>query len=267
MHRCEGFTLVEVIIVMSILTVMIGGAMYVLFSGQEIFDEGSTTSFLESQAARLIDKIKDDISEGLVITTSKTINPMFGDWEIFPCITTSYVSLAIRVPVQVGGNYWDPATGAVYWGAYDSINTPQQNYFVWYTFWLRTPLNESIDRKDYNQDGDLNDTFFLCDLYETLYTEWWGWPANPRWNCIMSNIIITWWPDPKPYYGDINGDGIDDPVFTLLDKDGNVIQDLATTGSAKRLRLNFWLGGKLGAKGNPILVNTKTEITLINPQQ
>jgi len=94
---------------MSILTVMIGGAMYVLFSGQQTFDEGSMTSFLESQASRLIDVMKDDFSECLVITPTPSVD---------------YTSLSIKVPISSTGSYWNTATGAIYWGVMMIIIPP-----------------------------------------------------------------------------------------------------------------------------------------------
>jgi len=254
MHRCEGFTLLEAIIVMAILSIMMGGAMYVLLNGQQTFDEGSMTTFMESQATWMIDKMKDDISEGKVITS-------LGGWNYyFPCPNNSYSTLILQVPVAVGGNYWDPATGAVYWGA-DGQQGVASYYYLSLDVWPPVTLTESTDKKDWNQDGDLNDSFYLYNLYVYVFDPitW----AFIRWNKVMSDIMIS----TNPWgYGDVDGDGTNDPIFTLLDKDGDIITEPDDVPSGNRIRLNFWLGGKLGAKGNPILVNTKTDIFLMNPQ-
>jgi prepilin-type N-terminal cleavage/methylation domain-containing protein len=250
-RKRNGFTLLEVTIVMALLVVMIGGAMSVMFSAQRTFDEGAMTNFLESQASHAVDILKDDISEGKVITS------LWGWNYFFPCPNNSHSIMILQVPVEVGGSYWNPATGAVYWGA-DGQQDAISYYYISPTLWI----NEVNDKKDYNQDGDLNDSFSVCDMFVWVYNPTTG--VFIRWEKLMSNIMIS----NNPWgYGDIDADGANDPIFTFLDKDGTVITEPGDTPSGCRLRLNFWLGGKLGANGNPILVNSKTEIILKNPQQ
>ena len=230
----SGFTLLEVIIVMSILTVMIGGAMTIIFSAQQSFDEGSMTSFLESQATRVIDVMKDDISECLVMTPT-------------PAVTCT--SLSIKVPVLVSGNYWNPATGAVYWGA-----NANQGWHITYKFVPTGVLNEAVatDRKDYNKDKDITDSFDIGEIVKYVYSADSEIAANLQETVKLCNDIM---------YGDINNDGANDPIFTLRDKDDSIV-----TSGGIGVVINFWLGGKLGAKQNPIIVNTTTTILLMNPQ-
>ena len=242
-----GFTLLEVIIVMSILTIIIGGAMYVLFSGQETFDEGSMTAFLESQATRLIDVMKDDISEGLVITSTGS--------RLAPCIDNGYTAISIQVPVLVSGNYWNSA-GDVYWGAYDNNNTAQLNWYITYSFYpdpLRTNVSEATDRKDYNRDGDIDDSFDIGEMVKDVYNA----AGVLQQSVKLCNDIMT---VAGTRYADIKT-GADGHIFTLLDKSGNIV-----TSGGNRVRINIWLGGKLGAKQNPIIINTTTDIALMNPQ-
>lgn len=246
-----GFTLLEVVIVMGILIIMIGGAMSVMFSAQQTFDEASMTSYLESQATHAVDLLKDDIAECKVITS------LWGWNYYFPCPNNSYTIMVLQVPVISGTSYWNPATGAVYWGA-----DGQQDAISYYYFSGTRWLSEFNDQKDYNQDGDLSDFFTICDMWVWVYNPVTG--AFIRWEKLMSNIMIS----NSPWgYGDVDGDGVNDPIFTLLDKDGNVITEPDDAPSACRLRLNFWVGGKLGANGNPILVNATTEVNMVNPQQ
>ena len=227
-----GFTLLEVIIVMSIMVMMIGGATYVIFNAQETFDEGSMTSFLESQATRLIDVMKDDISECLVMT---------------PTPTVTCTSLSIKVPVLVSGNYWNPATGAVYWGANDTLG-----WHIKYDFSVVRTISEATDSKDYNRDNDISDSFNIGEIVKYVYSADSEIAANLQETVKLCNDIM---------YGDINNDGANDPIFTLRDKDGNIV-----TSGGNRVRINIWLGGKLGAKQNPIIINTTTTILLMNPQ-
>ncbi|MEW6026136.1 MAG: type II secretion system protein [Planctomycetota bacterium] len=239
----NGFTLLELIIVMSILIVMIGGAMYVIFSGQEAFDEGSITSFLESQAARLIDAVKDDIAECLVITGTSV-----------PTTSNNYASLTIKVPVLVSGAYWNTATGAVNWGAYDSSGNPQPNWYIKYSFSYTKTLSEAADGLDYNKDGDLTDSFDIGEMVKDVYNT----TDVLQYSVKLCNDIMT---VATNRYLDVDGNGDNDPIFVYCDKDGESV-----TSNGIGVILNFWLGGKLGAKRNPILVNTSTAIMLINPQ-
>jgi len=214
--------------------------MYVLFSGQETFDEGSMTSFLESQAARLIDVMKDDISECLVITASA------------PTTANNYASLTLKVPVLFGGNYWDPATGAVYWGAEGN-----QGWYITYSFSVdvdRTAVSEATDSKDYNRDGDISDSFDIGWMVKEVYND----TGVLQQSVKLCNDIIT---VAGIRYADINEDGNDDRIFTLCDKNGQPV----TSGGVGAI-INVWLGGKLGAQQNPIIVNTTTAIMLMNPQ-
>lgn len=231
-----GFTLLEVIIVMFILTIMLGGAMYIIFSGQEVFDEGSMTSFLESQASRLMDAIKDDISEGLVITAS------------VPTTSNNYASLTLKVPVLVSGSYWDAVTGVVNWGAEGNVN-----WYITYAFSYVMTISEAADGLDYNQDGDLADSFDIGDLVKEVYNG----GGNLIQSVKMCSDIIT---VAGTRYADINNDGNADRIFTYCNKQGPV----ASNGIG--VIVNIWLGGKLGAKRNPILVNTNMAMMLMNPQ-
>jgi prepilin-type N-terminal cleavage/methylation domain-containing protein len=239
----KGFTLIEVMIVATILTGLLIGAMYVIVSSQDIFNEGTMESYLESEGARLIDLIKDDLNECKVITAN------------MPAPANNYTSIRIQVPVKVGGNYWDPATGAIYWGANDN-----QNWYIVYSFVPITPtpnLVEATTKLDYNGDKDITDSFDIGDLWKYVYNST---NALQEQVNLGGNIITV----ATTRYLDINNDGVIDPIFSLRDKSNNLVTG-GSTGN--RVRLNFWLGGVLGAKRNPIIVNCTADIVLLNPQQ
>jgi hypothetical protein len=196
------------------------------------------TSFLESQATRVIDVMKDDISECLVMTPTPA----------------DYLSLSIKVPVLVSGTYWSSA-GVVYWGTYDSSNIPRLGWHITYKFVPTGVINEATatDRKDYNKDQDVTDSFSIGEIIKYVYNDDdEAPPANLQETVKLCNDIM---------YGDINNDGANDPIFTLRDKDGNIV-----TSGGIGVVINIWLGGKLGARQNPIIVNTTTAIMLMNPQ-
>jgi prepilin-type N-terminal cleavage/methylation domain-containing protein len=232
-----GFTLLEVIIVMFILTIMLGGAMYIILSGQDTFDEGSMTSFLESQASRLMDVLKDDISEGLIITAS------------VPAIANSYASLTLQVPVLVGGSYWNPVTGAVNWGAEGN-----QDWYITYAFSYVRTISEAADGLDYNRDGDISDSFDIGDLVKEIYNPGGVLQQSVK---LCSDIMTV----AGTRYADINNDGNQDRIFTYCNKNG---QPVSSGGIG--VIVNIWLGGKLGGKRNPIIVNTNMAMMLMNPQ-
>ena len=200
------------------------------------------TAFLESQATRLIDVMKDDISEGLVITSTGS--------RLAPCIDNGYTAISIQVPVLVSGNYWNSA-GDVYWGTDGT-----QGWYITYSFYpdpLRTNVSEATDRKDYNRDGDIDDSFDIGEMVKDVYNA----AGVLQQSVKLCNDIMT---VAGTRYADIKT-GADGHIFTLLDKEGNIV-----TSGGNRVRINIWLGGKLGAKQNPIIINTTTDIALMNPQ-
>jgi len=212
--------------------------MYVMFSAQQTFDEGSMTSFLESQANRVIDVLKDDINECLVITGTSV-----------PTTANNYASLTIKVPVLVGGNYWNPVTGDVYWGAEGT-----QGWYTTYSFSFVRTISEATDRMDYNRDGDIIDSFDIGEMVKGVYNA----AGVIQQSTKLCNDIIT---VATNRYLDVDGDGNNDRIFTYCNKNG---QPVASGGIG--VIINIWLGGKLGAQRNPIIVNTTTAIVLMNPQ-
>ncbi|MFH0889124.1 MAG: prepilin-type N-terminal cleavage/methylation domain-containing protein [Planctomycetota bacterium] len=237
-----GFTLIELMIVVTILTGMLVGAMYVIISSQNIYTEGAMESYLESEGMRLTDIIKEDINECFVITGS------------MPTTSNNYATLTLKVPVKVGGNYWDPATGAIYWGANDN-----QNWYIIYDFVPNNPtpnLVEATTHLDYNGDGDIIDSFDTGNLWKYVYNA--GGVLQEQVN-LGGNIITV----ATNRYLDINNDGANDPIFSLRDKNNNLV----TSGSnGNRVRINLWFGGVLGAGQKPIIVDCKTDVVLLNPQ-
>jgi prepilin-type N-terminal cleavage/methylation domain-containing protein len=252
-HQCslsrqgqKGFTLVELMIVITLLAGMLIGVMYVIISGQDIFNEGTMTSYLESEGNRLIDIIKDNINECKVITASA------------PTTTNNYALLAIQVPVLVGGSYWNTTTGAVYWGAYDNNNQPQQGWHITYSFVpTTTNLNEAVTKLDYNRDNDITDSFDVGDIWMYMYSAYPETVANLQNSVKLGSNVIT---VANQRYLDINNDGVDDPIFSFLDDSGNPVTD-----GGNRIRINIWLSG-IGARQTPIIVNCRTDAVLFNPQ-
>ncbi|MFH1230350.1 MAG: prepilin-type N-terminal cleavage/methylation domain-containing protein [Planctomycetota bacterium] len=238
-HLQKGFTLIELMIVTTILTGMLVGAMYVIISSQDIFNQGTMESYLESEGARLTDIIKEDINECQVITGS------------MPAVSNNFTTLTIKVPVNVGGNYWNPTTGAIYWGANDN-----QNWYITYSFVISTTLVEATTRLDYNGDGDITDSFDIGNIWKIVYNA--GGVLQEQVN-LGGNIITV----ATNRYFDINNDGENDPIFSIWNKTNGLV----TSGSTgNRVRINLWLGGVLGARQKPIIVNCKTDVVLLNPQ-
>ena len=239
--RVTGFTLIEVMIVTTILGGILMGTIYVIMNAQDIFNQGAMQSHLESEGARLIDLIQEDINECQVAIAS------------MPNASNNFTTLTIKVPVKVGGNYWNPATGVIYWGAEGN-----QNWYITYSFVLANTLNEATTKLDYNGDRDITDSFDIGNLWKYVYNA----SGTLQQQVNLGGNIIT---VATNRYFNINtgiNDGGNDPIFSIRDKYNNLV----TSGSSgNRVRINLWFSG-LGAKRLPIIVNCKTDVVLFNPQ-
>jgi len=237
--RVTGFTLIEVMIVTTILGGILMGTIYVIMNAQDIFNQGAMQSYLESEGARLIDLIQEDINECQIDTGS------------MPNASNNFTTLTIKVPVKVGGDYWNPATGVIYWGAEGN-----QGWHITYSFVISTTLVEATTRLDYNGDRDITDSFDIGNLWKYVYNA----SGTLQQQVNLGGNIIT---VATNRYFDINNDGVDDPIFSLWDKYNNLV----TSGSSSnRVRINLWLGDVIDTKQLPIIVNCKTDVVLFNPQ-
>ncbi|MFH1226504.1 MAG: prepilin-type N-terminal cleavage/methylation domain-containing protein [Planctomycetota bacterium] len=246
----KGFTLLELVISMSMFVVVAAVVAVIQLTAQDTFNQGTVESDLEQAGISAIDIISDNLVDCKIVTAPTAV------------AGNEYALLTIQVPV-LGGitptlSYWNDA-GVIYWGANST-----QNYKLKYT-WVQSQdliapyntndtLTEAADHRDWNKDGDMTDTFKLGKLVE-IRLDAADAAVFTRTICayVMAGNVNK--------YDDINDDGTTDPMFQFLDAAGTAV---ATGGN--RVRINLWLGGRTGAKQNPIIVNVKREIALLNPQ-
>jgi type II secretory pathway pseudopilin PulG len=234
--RKMGSTILEVLIVVSILSLIITSTLYFVITSQRTFDVGTMTSYLESEASRLSDIIKEKLTECKVTVAPSTAN--------------DFASFSFQVPVLVSGAYWDD-DGNIYWGAEDN-----QNWSYNFSFVSTRILNETSDLIDYNGDNDIEDFFDVGEIRLSIRDA----DDNDQTTVILCRNVITVAGVGNRFL-DINNDGQNDPLFTMLDSRG---RQVITNG--ERFRINLWLGGLVTSNRETVLVNSITEVVMLNPQ-
>ncbi|MEK7448521.1 MAG: type II secretion system protein [Planctomycetota bacterium] len=249
MKKESGMTLMEVMIAAAIFTVMMSGIMYILLSGQDMFNQGSAQSVVETEGLRLLDRVSSDLPECKIITA--------------PITNNNHAILTIQIPVISGTSYWS-STGTIYWGA-----DGNQDWTITYQFETDSTntRDEIVTQKDYNRDNDINDKFAIGKMVRIIKN---GAGAEQSRTTLCANIIVNWnntslspYTPSAVYYGfdlDVNSNGASDPLFQRLNYLGN-----EDSINGTRVKLNFYLS-KLGAKNEPIFINVASEEKLINPQ-
>ncbi|MFA5793847.1 MAG: prepilin-type N-terminal cleavage/methylation domain-containing protein [Candidatus Brocadiia bacterium] len=242
----KGFSLLELVIAMALFAVVVSAIAVIQMAAQDNFTEGTVEGDLERSGISALDEISDNFVDCKITTAPTAVSG------------NEFSVLKIQVPVLVGGVYWDAAAN-IYWGANNTQNCSLK--YMWVQSQdLISPydtddvLAEATDRKDWNRDGDITDTFKLGRLVEIQ--------LDASDNAVLTRTICTYvMVSNTNNYADINGDGTNDPIFQFLDAAGT-----AVTAGGNRLRINLWLGGRTGAQQNPVIVNIKREIALLNPQ-
>lgn len=228
----NGFTLIEVLIAAAILSLMLAGVMTVLLVGQDSFNQGTITVYLESEATRILDWLTMDLPECRI--------------ESSPTDGNNHTSMTIQIPVEVGGAYWD-AAGNIYWGA-----SGNQGWTITYQFSSLETLDETVTQKDYNRDGDILDKFERGKMMKIIKD---ATDVTQESIDMGRNILVVF----GDWDGDVDSDGVNDPIFLRLNSFNN--EDIV---NGNRIRINLWLI-KEGSKGIYLIVNNRTDRTLLNP--
>lgn len=229
--------MLEMVIAMAIFVIISGAVVVVQITAQNTFIQGEAESDVERRGTIMLDELSDKLVDCKIITA--------------PITSNDYTTLIIQVPVLSGTAYWD-SDGNIYWGADNVIGLRLKYYFNMKETILETasPPNTSID---VNRDGDITDTFKYGDIIEVVEDSG---GVTQTYRTICSYVVLC----DSPAYGDINSDGVNDPLFQFLDSNGN-----AVSVGGNRIKINAWIG-KLGAYDFPAFVNAKRETALLNPQ-
>ncbi|MBI5778968.1 MAG: prepilin-type N-terminal cleavage/methylation domain-containing protein [Planctomycetes bacterium] len=233
-NKPAGFTILEVLIAASIIAIIMVFALGSLMSIQANYGEQVRIVNLETEINRVGDFITEYMGE------CKVISP--------PVTATGHTEITFQVPVAVSGSYCD-ASGNIYWGAGD---TPDWK-FVFRFNPNGVVLDETTSRIDYNRDGQLRDRFVHGNMQCLLKDN----SDNMVVSSLMgSNIFLR----ESPLEGDVNGDGMPDPLFLMVNSSG--MEDIL---AGNRLIVNLWLGQST-PQGASYIVNRVTEKRLQNSQ-
>lgn len=255
----EGFTLLEMMIVLAIFGAVMVAAISVLATGQESYNVGAIKTSLENDALRVMDLLTGSLPECRISTAPQDSN--------------NYTMLAFQVPVVSGTAYWDNQ-GNIYWGAADN-----QDWCMVYVFVMEETMNEAVDTKDYNEDGDMADIFERGRIVMRIYNSTVLDDANIVQEITLGrNFLVMLNPDDPNYpvlattdrNGDLNMDGEPDPIFVRID--GNYTPATVppygdSPGLGNRIRINLFLVILYGQAQEVIRTNAKTDVALLNPQQ
>lgn len=255
----QGFTLLEMMIVLAIFSTVMMGAISVLTTGQESYNVGAIKTGLENDALRVMDLLTESLPECRIITSPQDSN--------------NYTMLAFQVPVVSGTAYWD-SLGSIYWGAADNVG-----WCMVYVFVADQTMNEAADTRDYNEDGDMADIFERGRIVLRIYNSTVLDDANIVQEIIMGhNFLVMLNPDDPNYpvsattdrNGDFNMDGEPDPIFVRID--GNYTPSTVppygdSPGLGNRIRINLFLVTLYGQAQEAIWTNAKIDVALLNPQQ
>ena len=225
------------IIAMAMFVTIAGAILLIQMAAQDAFIQGSAESDVESKGTIMLDELSDKLVDCKIITAPITAN--------------DYTLLRIQVPVISGTAYWD-SDGNIYWGANNVVGLRLKYYFNTKEFLVESvPL--PYTSMDINRDGDLLDSFRYGSILEVVEDSG---GVTQTYRTLCPCVIIN----DSPAYGDINGDGVNDPLFQFLDSNGN-----AVSVGGNRIKINAWIG-KLGIRDFPTVANAKREIALLNPQ-
>jgi len=210
-RKQRGVSLLEVQIAGAISTVVLVAALMVMHSTDraQMFATAHTNAMLQGGA--LFDEMLTDIR-----------------YCQFQSVIADSTRIRFRVPVDADGdgNCLD-STGTPQYGADGHVGWMRE-----YALIKKTSLSEPADNMDYNGDGDKADLFDLCCINRNVY--------DAEGNMVKSvpltgETIITTSPTGG---GDIDGDGVNDPIFQLVDQTGSPGGDPALN-TAVRVRL-WW---------------------------
>lgn len=202
----NGFSLVEVVIASALLGAVVLTAMTVVSTSTGVYSTGLAVASGAEEANRLLERLARDLQSARMVSLS-----------------ADGASLVVQTPVDedADGDITD-ASKSIEWGS--------QNNLGWSTTWRfeqTGTLQESMDRMDYNADGDVADTLAAGRLRVELKDA-----AGKVMNGTAlsgSHLLSTL----GPLGGDADSDGAPDPLFQRVDETG------APSATGRNLRVGL----------------------------
>ncbi len=229
-----GFTILELVIAGAVLSILLLMVFGIVSSAAGAYHWGMVTVRSQSTASNLIGLISTELVRARLLSVE---------------VGEENCRISFQVPVD-----WDGdgdllnSDGELEWGSLGQLG-----WMCTLTFEQAKTLRESVDQQDYNRDGDRIDVFALGHLSKK-YTDDLG--AVQSTVDIMPDMIVVRY---DHLGGDIDGDGVDDPMFRRVDAAG--VDD----ENGRNIEVAIWILADRG-KGRASLAKGSSAISLRNFQ-
>lgn len=263
----RGMSLLEVVISSAILASMILVVMGVLHRTVSTAEDSTTLSELEMKGKLLVDRVRQEIQYSKILATTNEV--------VGPPYYHDHSGLRFQVTSSTLGQYGFRSYGGTTWVLNQSAILRYEASIA-----IREPLGVVAPTtlptipagieirpvsRDLNQDGDTNDVFYLGSLVMVFMNEFGVVTGKVTLN--NSEVLLTRSPDDQADLdGDLNQDGVLDQLFTLIDEGNGEVPNSGISASARKVRVNLWLGRIDYRRVKLIRVNTLQDIRLDNPQ-
>lgn len=248
----RGLTLIEVVIGSIILAVILLLTFMILMRVQSTYAEASLAQTHEDRCRSFIDTYKKDLAFCDVVTYA-------ADGQ----------SIRYRIPPNTA------STGSIDWG-YPAAGGHQSGWEAELAFDPETVYTESSAvaipaslagipvenaNVDMNHDGDQNDVFVEGRILKRIYDNT-GLLQDTS-TASDSTILMV---NGGSLNGDINGDGINDYLFSVLDTGNNVVAAALIGTSGAKLRVNICHGSYTDSRKDFVLRQLRDEWNFRNSQ-
>jgi len=198
--RRSGFTLIEIMIVVIVLTLLFLTVMGTFTAGQAACSIGNANLNLQMTSTRCMSEMTRRLRAARILQ--------------YDDVTGMWLDFQVPVDHDGDGDILDD-DNLVEWGAERNVG-----WYYRYAYVKRGEFDESdqgVDGVDLNRDGDTGDDWSLGSIVEQLYSDT-GILMRTRW--LSPSCVVTT-PEGWGFGGDVNGDWAPDPLFTRLTREGN----------------------------------------------
>jgi hypothetical protein len=246
-ERAGGFSLLEVTIAGVILVAIILIVFGILHESQSAANIGTATGSAEERGRLVLDTCKNELIYAKIVLSD------------FPA-DRSYIRY--QVPNR---------TGALAYGYFDSSGTFHAGWSAILTFLPQRlylepaaaaplPLPSQRLRVDINLNGNNADALAVGMIVREIYDG--VAPGSTLMARIpVSNDVIL---NASTLNGDVNGDGVNDPLFELLDSTGTIT--IPSPATVRMVRVNVWHGLFATTLDQIYLRRNNQDVQLRNPQ-
>lgn len=238
-----GTTLLEIIIAAAILSIVVGITLSVMITGQKVYSHEIIQGDCEERSRRFLELLADDLAGADGGSLS---------------IANSHTRIDFKVPVDYD-NDGDVLAGdgrTIEYGAIDNDGMKRLNYWYRYEFIQEATLNESVDKIDYNMDGQLTKTFASGRIERSVLDT--GKNVVGKATVVARSVLLV----SAPLDGDVNGDGKTDPLFLRISgyAGGLPVENVV---NGNQTLVDVWMG-RADVDQHPALANGLSAIRMRN---